>query len=161
MTAAPPDFASPEGGGGPPYHVAYEVSVDAFVDASRLALTWMRTRVLLIAAIAAVAGLALLVLVPGSPGLMLVFFALILVAFTATSVPERWIVGRRAGDVIGTPVTVVVDVQGIEVSTPTVGGRVVWSGLTEVRDDGRAVVFLRGRALASWAPASALRIAPL
>lgn len=144
------------GAGVPPYRIDYEITVDGFVDASRLALTWMRTRILVLSAFAAVAGLLLVVFVPTAPGLMLVFFALILVAFIATPAPERWLVRRRAGDAIGTPVTILVTMEGLEVSTPTAGGQITWAGLTEVRDDGRAVVFLRQRAVASWAPAAAL-----
>jgi hypothetical protein len=142
--------------GGSPFRISYDITVDGFVDASRLALTWMRTRVLVLAAVAAVAGLLLVVLAPDGPGLMLVFFAVILVAFIATPAPERWLVRRRAGDVIGTPVTILVTMEGLDVSTPTAGGQITWAGLTDVRDDGRAVVFLRQRAVAAWAPAAAL-----
>lgn len=153
--AAGADLAEPADDG-PPYRIDYEITVEGFVDASRLALTWMRTRILVISAIAAVVGLLMVVFVPNAPGLMLVFFALILVAFIATPAPERWLVRRRAGDAIGTPVTIHVTMEGLEVSTPTAGGQITWAGLTEVRDDGRAVVFLRQRAVASWAPAAAL-----
>jgi hypothetical protein len=148
--------ASAEGVGGPPYRIDFEITVDGFVDASRLALTWMRTRILVLSAVAAIAGLLLVVFVPTAPGLMLVFFAVILVAFIATPVPERWLVRRRAGDAIGTPVTIRVTTEGLDVSTPTAGGQITWAGLTEVRDDGRAIVFMRQRVVASWAPASAL-----
>jgi hypothetical protein len=58
--------------------------------------------------------------------------------------------------VIGTPVRFVVDADGIEATTPGASGRLGWSALTDVRADERAVVFLSGRLLASWAPAEAL-----
>lgn len=157
---APQDDATGQGGGPPPehppYQVRYTVSVDGLVDAARLAHSGTRNRILILAAAAALIGLVLLVLSPTGSGLMLVFFGVVMTLLIVLRAPERWFVGRRAGAVIGTPVGLVVGVDGIEATTPGASGRLAWSGLTEVRADERAVVFLSGRLLASWAPADAL-----
>lgn len=150
-----PDVAEPSTSGLPSYRVDYVISADAFIDASRLAQAPMRTRILLLCAVVAVAGLVMLVLAPTGPGLMLVFFAVVLTALTVARAPERWVVTRRAGDVIGGPVRLVVGADGISVATHLAEGRIAWSALSEVREDEKTVVFLRGRFLASYAPADA------
>jgi hypothetical protein len=161
MTDAP-DRATDRGGGGgpaaeqPPFHVRYTVTVDGLVDAARLAQSGTRNRILLLAAAAAVIGLVFLVLAPTGSGLLLVLFGIVMTLLLIVRAPERWFVSRRAGAVIGTPVRFVVDADGIEATTPGASGRLGWSALTDVRADERAVVFLSGRLLASWAPADAL-----
>lgn len=159
MTAAPDD-ATGRGDeappGRPPYLVAYTVTIDGLVDAVRLAQSGTRNRILLLAAAAAIIGLVLLVLSPSGSGLLLVLFGTVMTLLLVSRAPERWFVARRAGSVVGTPVRLVIGVDGIEAATPSATGRLAWSGLTEVRADDRAVVFLGGRLLASWAPADAL-----
>jgi hypothetical protein len=160
MTLAPEDAAGQDGNGSPaeqpPYQVRYTVTVDGLVDAARLAQSGTRNRILLLAAAAAVIGLVFLVLAPTGSGLLLVLFGIAMTLLLVIRAPERWFVRRRAGAVVGTPVLLVVDGEGIEAATPAATGRLAWSGLTEVRADERAVVFLSGRVLASWAPADAL-----
>jgi type IV secretory pathway TrbD component len=158
MTASPDEEVVPgavAAPGRPPYNVAYTVSVEGLVDAARLAHSGTRNRILLLAAAAAVVGLVFLVLAPTGSGLLLVFFGVAMTLLLVLRAPERWYVGRRAGSVVGTPVRLVVDDAGIEATTPAATGRLAWSGLTEVQADDRAVVFLGGRVLASWAPADA------
>jgi hypothetical protein len=150
-----PDVPEPPSSSLPSYRVDYVISADAFIDASRLAQAPMRTRLLLLCAVVAVAGLVMLVLAPTGPGLMLVLFAVILTLLTVARAPERWVVRRQAGDVIGGPVRLVIGPEGISVATPTAEGRIAWSALSEVREDDRTVIFLRGRFLASYAPAEA------
>ena len=140
---------------GPSHRVSYTVTVDGLVDAARLAHSGTRNKILLLAAAAAVIGLVFLVLSPTGSGLLLVFFGVAMTVLIVLRAPERWFVARRAGSVVGTPVRLVVDDAGIEAATPSATGRLAWSGLTEVRADDRAVVFLGGRVLASWAPADA------
>jgi hypothetical protein len=153
--AGTPDGPEPVTYGLPSYRVNYVISADAFIDASRLAQAPMRARILLLCAVVAVAGLVVLVLVPGGPGLALVLFAVILTALTVARAPERWVVGRRAGDVIGGSVSMVIGADGISVATSMAEARIAWSALSEIREDEKTVVFLRGRLLASYAPAAA------
>ena len=156
MTAAPDGATGPADGSAPParppYRISYTVSVDSLVDAARLAHSGTRNRILLLAAAAAVVGLAFLVLAPTGSGLVLVFFGVAMTLLLVLRAPERWFVGRRAGSVIGTPVRFVVDDDGIEAMTPAATGRLAWSGLTDVRADERAVVFVSGRVMASGRP---------
>lgn len=159
MTASPAEPAVPgqvAAPGGPPYRISYTVSVDGLVDAARLAHSGTRNRILLLAAAAAVVGLVFLVVSPTGSGLLLVFFGVVMTLLLVLRAPERWYVGRRAGSVVGTPVRLVIDVDGVEATTPAASGRIAWSGLTHVRADERSVVLLGGRVLASWAPADAL-----
>jgi type IV secretory pathway TrbD component len=141
--------------GEPPFRISYTVSVDGLVDAARLAHSGTRNKILLLAAAAAVVGLVFLVLSPTGSGLLLVFFGVVMTLLIVLRAPERRFVARRAGPVVGTPVRLVVDVDGIEATTPAASGRLAWSGLTDVRADDRSLVFLGGRVLASWAPADA------
>jgi hypothetical protein len=139
----------------PPYRVDYVVTADAFIDASRLAMAWMRNRILLISAGAAIAGLFLLVFVSTAPGLVLVFFALIMTTVTVTRAPERWVISRRGASVMGTRVSLLIGRAGIQITAPSVSGQIAWSAMSEVRADERAVIFVRDRTLMAWAPAAA------
>ena len=149
MTVSSP---SPDG---PPYRVVYPITADAAIDAARLVMAPLRRTMLAISLAALGGGVLLTVAGDGRLGPGLALFGVLTIALTVFRGPERMVVNRRAGSLVGGSAELVFGEAGLDVVSPQATGRIAWSALTEVREDARCVVALRDRTLVSWAPVAA------
>ncbi len=140
---------------GPPYHVVYPITADAAIDAARLVMAPLRRRMTVLAVAALAGGIVLTVAGDGRFGPGLALFGILALALTVFRGPERMLVSRRAGSLVGGSAELVFGEAGLDVVSPQAAGRVAWSALTDVREDARCVVLLRDRMLVSYAPVGA------
>ncbi len=140
---------------GPPYRVAYTVTADGVIDASRLMMQrtfrWMTAAGWLVAA----AGLLVTILGEPGPGIGLVAAGLFLAVVINLRSFRRWSLRRRGLSTLGTTVELTIGEDGVAMATAHSSGRIAWSGLTDVREDAKTVLFVRGRLALAWAPADA------
>jgi hypothetical protein len=140
----------------PGYKIAFEITVDGFVEFLR----WRQRRLNLAAAAVAVALLAfnLLSVALGTSIEFALFFsfpAVALLVFVVTPWADRWRVQRAARSLLGTTATFRIGSAGIDADQSGMTSHIDWSAVTRVVDNGKVVVVTRDRLPLLWIPASA------
>jgi ABC-type multidrug transport system fused ATPase/permease subunit len=88
-------------------------------------------------------------------GSLIAIIGVLFLLFSQVEPIQRWLVMRRYGSLLGRPVTVEIDENGLRFTNDLLASQVPWSTLTAVRANERTVVFLRERAMLGYIPASA------
>jgi hypothetical protein len=136
---------------GAPFTVSYVITDRSPVEAQQLAASNAYRLYLVLLLFLAVLGLYAWT-IDSRIGAVAIGAALVLAALSRTGVLGRYMIRRRAKNVLGGTTTLVFDHDGIRATTPLWSGIVGWSGLTEVRSNDRVVVFLSGQILSAYAP---------
>jgi hypothetical protein len=142
--------------GEPKFVLRYVMTADELVAANRLfnrriyRLQIAGGVVLLVAGVAAS-------LVSGDPatGFGLVVGGALITFLATVDAPTRWLTRRRARSILGSTIELRLGKYGLAYLSELTSGETPWSALSEIRDDGKTILFLRDRILVAFAPASA------
>lgn len=148
------------------FRITFNITPDTLADAGRLYQPWPYR---LIAALGIAFLLIGLLLVAGflyapdrttnNPGPPAIFFVLLGILFLTPLIwraPIRWLNAWYGRGVIGKPMTLLLNEDGIGAETPINTGFIPWSSITGIRWNQRVVIGLSDRLLIWYAPMAAL-----
>jgi hypothetical protein len=139
---------------GPRYRIHYIVTGETATDAAKLAYRslyrWIRlggAAVIVTSALLFIGGLTVFAVI-----LLFLSVASLLIA---TDPVQRWFTRREGRSIFGSTLELEIDDDGLHASGITGSGVVPWSGMTEVRQDARTVLFMRDRIPIGYIPSAA------
>jgi hypothetical protein len=139
----------------PPYRIVFTVTEDAAIDASRFAGARM-WRLMAVAALLIVAcGLIATFLDEPAAGVGLLAAGALLALTSVWRAPTRWLLRRRSRSAFGTRLELSIGDTGLDVTSAHASGHRDWTGLTEVREGRKSVLFMRDRLAVAYAPLEA------
>lgn len=139
----------------PPFRIAYQLTADAAMDATRLVTGDMRRRMTYVALGAVAAGVVITLLGEWVFGPMVAIFGLMTYAMWTMRAPERWLLSRRFRGMLDGPSVIEIGEGGLDLSNPRGNGQVPWWAVHDIRANERTVVFLRQEGIVAFAPAEA------
>ena len=148
MTDEAPDRPGPAA-----RRLGFITTAQASLDARALLNARLNRLYLIGDGLAVVCGLGL-ALAGFSFGPLIAVLALALLTASQYQPLQRWIIGRSARSLLGRPIEVIVDGDGLRLSGELGATSIPWSSLTAVRSNARTVIFVRDRVLAGYVPAS-------
>jgi hypothetical protein len=88
-------------------------------------------------------------------GYLFVIFGVLFLFLGQAAPLQRWLVRRHGGALLGQPVTVDVDENGMQFATPLTTSHIPWSTITSLRVSDRSIVFYRDRTPLGYLPTAA------
>ena len=127
--------------------VRWTTTLDDLVDGSHLTASGLR-RIVAIVGIVAIAWGVLIVLTGDRVfGIFLLAYGLLDFAVIGFRPVERALIGRRVRHLVGRPCVVELSADAITIRQAGATGKLGWAALTGVREDGRTIALMTGRAV--------------
>lgn len=137
----------------PAYVIRFTIAIDTSLDAGRLFAARSLGLYRLALGVGLLAGAVLTLYDPGV-GLPIVAFCAILLLLTRFPVINRLLGRRRLRSMLGRTMELALGDDGIAWVGPLSSGQIPWSSVTEVRANGRTVLFIGDRLVLAYAPAA-------
>lgn len=137
----------------PAYVIRYEQTFDTGLEAGRFFQASLVRRIYLASGAGLLVG-GLLMSQNLSVGLTVLLFSAFMILTTRFAVVDRLFGRRQFKSVIGRPVVLTLDDNGILLDGPQATSHIPWSSITEVRANPRTVLFVRDKMLLAYAPAA-------
>ncbi len=138
----------------PAFAIRYVVSFDGALEAGRLFHARFYRQYMVALVVALVAGVAITPFYPVF-GLPIVFCDAVLLLMARFAVMDRMFGRRQLRSLIGGTTELALSEEGIAFSGPLSFGHIPWTSITEVRANGRTVLFVGDRLPLAYAPATA------